>query len=117
MSEPSAQTNPASRLPDISDIVYLNPDYHFKNDLDRIVMYSRQEVARYSSAEWIGYIHPAQARILALFTQGRTWGENMQLLAESFHLTFEQAQEIVAPYVCNEESFFTETLGEKVYFL
>lgn len=116
MSELSTQTSPIQNRPSIEEVFYLNPDYHFKNDVDRIVMYSLQEVAPYSSAEWISYIHPAQAQILTLFTEGKTWGENINTLAESFHLPFDQAEEIVRPYIRNEASFFTETLGEKVFF-
>lgn len=49
---------------DINNIYILNPDYHFKNDIDRIVMYSNKQVKYNASIEWIGYIHPFQAMIL-----------------------------------------------------
>ncbi len=54
---------------DINNIYILNPDYHFKNDIDRIVMYSNKQVKYNASIEWIGYIHPFQAMILSLHRQ------------------------------------------------
>ena len=105
-----------SKLPDIHAIIYLNPDYHFKNDIDRIVMFSGQEVVKYSSPEWISYIHPVQAEILALFTEGRTLQENITILSESFHIPAQKVWEIIAPYINNKNDFFTEFKGDKVYF-
>lgn len=64
----------------LSKTIYLNPDYHFKNDIDRIAMYSHREVSQYSSPEWISFIHPIQAAILSIFTEERSLKENIELL-------------------------------------
>ena len=52
-----------------TEIFVLNPDYHFKNDYDRIAMYSIKNVQQDSSSNWISYIHPIQAAILNHFSK------------------------------------------------
>ncbi len=101
---------------DLSKIIYLNPEYHFKNDIDRIVMYSSKNVSEYSSIEWIGYIHPMQAMILTLFTEERTLQKNIELLSEHFKMPFPQVLNIISPYINNEHSFYTEFKSQKIRF-
>lgn len=93
---------------DYNRVISLNPDYHFKNDIDRIIMYSRKKVAQYSSSNWLGYIHPIQATILTLFTENRTLKENIELLSKHFNMSFTQTSDLISPYINNEEKFFTE---------
>ena len=71
---------------DINNIYILNPDYHFKNDIDRVVMYSNKQVKYNASIEWIGYIHPFQAMILSLFTDNKTLTTHIDEIAKHFHL-------------------------------
>lgn len=47
----------------------LNPDYHFKSDGDRIVIYSKKQVSRFSSSDWVSFVHPVQAQILNVFSR------------------------------------------------
>ena len=98
------------------DIIILNPDYHFKNDLDRIAMYSKKNVAVYSSSEWISYIHPAQAMILSLFTVTRPLKEQLALLSSKFHFSLEKAEKIISPFINNEETIYTEFASVKILF-
>ena len=97
-------------------IVVLNPDYHFKNDIDRIVIYSKSEVASYSSSDWVSYIHPAQAIILSLFTTIRPLKEQLDLLCSKFHLSLEKAEQIISPFINNEEPVFTEFQANQIAF-
>lgn len=53
-----------------NQIVIFNPDYHLKNDINRIILYSSQNKFNYSSPEWISFIHPVQAFILQSFNGG-----------------------------------------------
>lgn len=100
----------------LSKTIYLNPDYHFKNDIDRIVMYSHREVSQYSSPEWISFIHPIQAAILSMFTEKRFLKENIELLSKHFNISESKVQELINPYINNQESFYTEFNSHKVYF-
>ena len=100
----------------LDNTIYLNPDYHFKNDIDRIVMYSHREVSQYSSPEWISFIHPVQAIILNLFTEKRTLRENIDLLSKHFNIPVSKVQNLIYPYINNQESFHTESYSQKVYF-
>ncbi len=101
---------------DLNQRFILNPDYHFKNDIDRIVIFSKNEVAPYSSAGWIGFIHPAQAIILALFTTVRTLKEQLDLLCNKFHFSLEKAEKIISPFIHNEEPVFTEFQSNQIAF-
>ena len=73
---------------DKQKIYILNPDYKFKNDEDRVVMYSQTDVRNDSEKEWIGFIHPYQALLLGLFTNESTFEEHCKdcLLYTSYSL-------------------------------
>lgn len=51
----------------MEDCYILNPDYIIKNDINKVILYSKAKVAAYSSAEWFSCIHPVQAMILSFF--------------------------------------------------
>lgn len=98
------------------DVVILNPDYHFKNDKDRIVMYSTKKVDFDSSVEWIGYIHPMQAMVLGLFTIPKSLTLHCKTLEKHFNITFDKAKEIITPYVNNETPVYVTVGDERVLF-
>jgi len=98
------------------DIVVLNPDYHFKNDNDRIVMYSKKKVFYNSSIEWIGYIHPLQAMILGLFTIPQSLSSHCKTIEKYFKLTYEKAKQIILPYINNETPIYVKIGSERVLF-
>lgn len=99
-----------------NNTIYLNPDYHLKNDIDRVILYSHPHTAPYSASRWISYIHPMQATVLSFFTEDRTLKENIELLSVRFNTSFIKAAELIAPYINNKESFYTELNGNKIYF-
>lgn len=99
-----------------SSIIVLNPAYHLKNDIDRILLYSRKKTNNYSSAEWISTIHPMQAAILSLFTIPRPLKEQLELLSQKFNISIDKAEELIIPYINNEDSFHTEFLSSKIFF-
>lgn len=100
----------------IDNVIYLNPDYHLKNDKDRVVMYSLPNTAAYSAPNWISYIHPMQAEILFFFTKGRTLKENIELLSIRFNLPFSNVQQLINPYINNNTFFYTELGNNRIYF-
>lgn len=101
---------------DINNIYILNPDYHFKNDIDRIVMYSNKQVKYNASIEWIGYIHPFQAMILSLFTDNKTLTTHIDEIAKHFHLSPNAVYDMILPYINNSGYCFTVTDSNKVIF-
>ena len=82
-------------------IFVLNPDYHFKSDKDRIVMYSGKKVSKLSSEDWVSFLHPLQAQILNSFSHILPFYKQCELLANKFNITKEQVGEMVKQYVKN----------------
>ena len=74
----------------------LNPDYHFKSDKDRIVMYSKKQVSSFSSSDWVSFIHPTQAQILNVFAVKRTFGEQCKLLALNPHCSHPSCNSLIS---------------------
>lgn len=94
----------------------LNPDYHFKSDKDRIVMYSKKQVSSFSSSDWVSFIHPTQAQILNVFAVKRTFGEQCKLLALKYGISEGQISEKLAPYIENKNVVHTIFKENKIYF-
>ena len=94
----------------------LNPDYHFKNDVDRVVMYSKKQVNYDSSADWLSFVHPIQAMLLGTFTTDETFGQHCEELAEHFGTTVEKIRDMLSPYLDNEKPVYTEIGGAQVSF-
>lgn len=97
-------------------VLVLNPDYHFKSDRDRIVMYSGKQVSSFSSADWVSFLHPVQAQILNAFSVARKFSVQCGLLSSKYGLSNEQVEKLLAPYTENETIFHTEFNGRKIYF-
>lgn len=95
----------------------LNPDYHFKSDKDRIVMYSKKQVSSFSSSDWVSFIHPTQAQILNVFAVKRTFGEQCKLLALKYGISEGQISEMLAPYIENKNVVHTIFKEKKYIFL
>lgn len=100
----------------IDSIVVLNPDYHLKNDIDRVVMYSTKQVYHDSSIDWIGYIHPMQAMILGLFTDTKSLKEHFSDLEDHFHLPYDKITEVINSYINNPAPFYTTIGNERILF-
>ena len=94
----------------------LNPDYHFKNDVDRVAMFSKRQVDYDSSADWLGFVHPTQAMLLGTFTTGEPFEKHCAELAEHFGVAIEKVHHMIDPYLGNKEPVYTETSGVKVSF-
>lgn len=91
----------------LEDVYVLNPDYHFRNDNDRVVMYSYNKTREYSNPSWLGFIHPVQAMLLALFTDDKQLKSHLKDISSYFHLSMEEALEIIKPYINNPNEIFT----------
>ena len=97
-------------------IYILNPDYHFKNDVDRIVLYSRKQVNYNSSVDWLSFVHPAQAMLLGTFTTNEPLEKHCADLAKHFKTTAEKIRQMIGSYLGNKEPVYTEVGDTKVSF-
>lgn len=74
------------------EVFVLNPHYRLRPDQRRSVIYSRSGEGDSFSHDWCSCIHPFHAVMLSFFTQHRTLGENIRLLARYF---FREEDEII----------------------
>lgn len=94
----------------------LNPDYSFKNDGDRVCMYTKR-VRRYdSSADWIGYVHPSQAMILGVFTNARPADDLCTELSEHFNIRVDIIHNLIKKYMGNDAPVYTTWAGHDIPF-
>lgn len=99
-----------------TEIFVLNPDYHFKNDYDRIAMYSIKNVQQDSSSNWISYIHPIQAAILNHFSKIKKISDHYLDLAKDYNLSLNLAKKMIEPYLENKTPVYTQWKTQKIYF-
>lgn len=97
------------------ETVVLNPDYCLKNDLRRIILYSKDTVRYGGKADFIGRIHPMQAMILSFFTYKESYAKCIENLMNFLHLTQERVEAMVKPFIENE-ALYTEWNGVKIVF-
>ena len=99
-----------------NDIWILNPDYHFKNDKDRVCLYSNRTVDFDSDREWISYIHPTQAMVLGIFTTDIPLHKQYESIANHFHIAIDDVEKLINPYLGNKTSIYTLKDGVKLHF-
>lgn len=99
-----------------SQIWVLNPDYSFKNDRDRICMYTKKERSFDSTPDWIGFVHPSQAMILSIFTNLNPINENIKLLAEHLNVTYDKVYNVICDFMGNITPIFTSWNGIYIEF-
>ncbi len=84
-------------------IYVLNPDYIIKNDIDRVLLYSKNKVSNYSSVNKLCFLHPIQAEIFSFFTYKRTLDENILLLSDYLELSFDEVYKMISPFLENDQ--------------
>ena len=97
-------------------IYILNPDYHFKNDIHRMLMYSTNQVQPYSAQDWTSPVHPIQAQILHSFCEPHPMSWHYEDLGGRYGLSPQQVEKMIGQYVENEESVYTELGEDKIVF-
>lgn len=100
----------------INEPIILNPKYKFKDDLDRICMYSVHNPNYTEGQDWISFIHPYQAVLLSVFSEVSPLEKNLTIIAKKFNTTVNKAFEIIKPYVENPTPVYTELEGNTVRF-
>lgn len=99
-----------------ANIVVFNPDYHLKNDINRIVLYSTAKVINGGSQEWVSFIHPLHAFILEAFDGIKEWDEALSYLSLQLKKEKDKLAKLLFPFINNAEPFYTEWKGVKVKF-
>ena len=97
-------------------IYVLNPCYVLRNDVHRIVLFSRMRHDVDCSKDWQSFIHPLQAVLLSFFTYDRTLQENIRLLAGFFHRDTAYMEQVLSLYLENESPVYTLWNGHKILF-
>lgn len=98
------------------DRVYvLNPAYHLRHDIHRVVLFSRGGTDNLCSRNWCTFIHPLQAALLSFFTHDRKMGETIGLLCDFFCRTEEEVKRWVTELVDNPEPVCSRSGQEKIY--
>lgn len=98
------------------DYIILNPDYHFKVDGKRVLLYSKRNVSPFSASDWLSVVHPYQAHILCRFSEYKTFEEHCKLIAEDFKITLQQAKLLVKQYVGNPTPVYSVFGSHKIVF-
>lgn len=97
-------------------IYVLNPCYVLRNDVHRIVLFSKIRPGVDCSKDWQSFIHPLQAVLLSFFTYDRTLRENIEMLAGFFHRDVAYMEHVLELYLENEMPVYTVWNGQNILF-
>lgn len=99
------------------DKVYLlNPHYHLRHDIHRVVLFSRGGTERDCSHNWQSFIHPLQAALLSFFTYNRTMRETLPLLCDYFCKSPRTIEKWMTEFIENPHPIYTCSPQGKIYF-
>lgn len=99
------------------DKVYLlNPHYHLRHDVHRVVLFARGGTDQECSRNWQGFIHPLQAALLSFFTHNRTMGETLPLLCDYFCKSARTMEKWIAEFIENPHPIYTGSPQGRIYF-
>lgn len=99
------------------DKVYiLNPYYHLRHDIHRVVLFSKGGTDHDCSRNWHTFIHPLQAALLSFFTYNRTMSETLSLLCDFFCKDQVLMEKWVSEFINNPHPVYTSSQQGKIYF-
>ncbi len=99
------------------DKVYLlNPHYHLRHDIHRVVLFSRGGTDQDCSRNWQTFIHPLQAALLSFFTHNRTIRETLPLLCDYLCKSPRTIEKWVAEFIENPQPIYTNSQQGRIYF-
>lgn len=96
-------------------VYILNPEYILKNDVNKILLYSKTRNTTDVKFDKVTFIHPVQAAILSFFTHLRSWEENIILISEFISKTPENTDRMLLPFCENKEAFYLNYNGTKIF--
>lgn len=82
-----------------------NPDYHLRQDGNRVILFSDEEVSE-KSEEWFSFIHPFHAMMFSFFDGRKSYVEEVRLCAEFFKISFSKMEDVVRHF-SNKPHWFT----------
>lgn len=97
-------------------VYILNPFYHLRNDIHRVVLFSKGGTDNLCSRNWCTFIHPLQAVFLSFFTYKRTLEENIELLSNYFCRTKIEIYKWTCEYINNPYPIYNNSKQGKIYF-
>ena len=99
-----------------NDVYILNPQYYLRNDVRRILLYSKSRTDIRSCSNWYAFIHPLQAVMLSFFTHKRSLKKNIFLLSKYFHCELSEMEHYVAPFIDNSHTLCAHWHGREIAF-
>lgn len=100
---------------DLNKIYILNPNYDLRNDIYRVILFSRDRMNKSSSTNWSSFIHPVQAALLSFFTAKRTLKENLILISNFFNKKEGDLLRRVLPLIENKQILKILWKGHDIY--
>ena len=97
-------------------VFILNPHYHLKHDIHRVILFSRGKDDENCSYQWHTFIHPLQAAMLSFFTYNRPYRETITLLCDFFCRSREDMERWVSKFIENPSPVYTHSAEGKIHF-
>ncbi len=92
------------------DSILFNPEYHLRQDGNRVILFSDDDVSD-KSEEWFSFIHPYHAMMFSFFDGKNKSQDEIEACAQFFHLPLLKMKEIVAKFL-NRGHWFTIRSGK-----
>ena len=100
----------------ITDDVYIfNPDYVMRNDLHRVIIFSKTNQNDLSVPNWESFLHPLHAQIFSFFTFNRPFQVTISLLGEYLKRDESVIRKIVFPFIENPMTVYTKYKNDMVW--
>ena len=100
----------------LNKVYVLNPFYHLRHDVHRVILFSRGGTDNLCSRNWCTFIHPLQAALLSFFTYERPLKETIGLLCDFFCRAEEDIVKWVTEYINNPYPIHNNSKYGKIYF-
>ncbi len=101
---------------ELNEVYSVNTDYLLRHDRHRSFITSREDIRNNGTPGWISMIHPEQAKIFSFFTHGITLENSIKELSNYIGFSFEETRDLIAPYIENENEFYTSYSGNTFEF-
>lgn len=92
-----------------------NPEYHLRQDGNRVILYSNEEVSD-NSEVWFSFINPLQAMMLSFFDGRSSYTDEVENCSKFFNLKFEKMNEIVARFMDRAQWFTIKSGSDWINF-
>lgn len=105
-----------TEIMNLDKVYVLNPHYHLRHDIHRVVLFSKGGTDYDCSRNWHTFIHPLQAALLSFFTYNKPMKETIPLLCDFFCKSREAIEKWVSEFINNPLPVYTSSKQGKIYF-